>query len=178
MRFLLGLFLFTVTLTPATAETPAVDFLGQRFEKKFEGGEPNNASKFVEFGLPPEPIKQWTRLVAYRHYPRLNIDTRTAAINHGKLVKGRDKDARLAIITNEKTNETIIDFLMGEKDLIEFNVIKYTKAPGGGMISTQYAVRFQLGEMSAEELVKIRKAAIGEMAKFDQKKAFEYFGLK
>jgi hypothetical protein len=159
MRHLPALILTLMLISPAAAQAPAVEFLGQKFEKKYEGGEPNNASKFVEFGLPPEDIKKWTRLVAYRHYPRLNLDTRTAAVNHGKLVKNRDKDARMEIITNDKTGEAIIDFLMGENDLIEFNVIKYTKAPGGGLVSTQFAVRFRLGEMQAEELVKIRTAA-------------------
>lgn len=176
MRFLLALLLGLALAAPASAQT--AEFLGQKFEKKHEAGEPKGKPRLVEFGLAPEDIKQWTRLVAYRHYPHLKADTRQAAINHGQQVKARDKDARMEIITNDKTGEAIIDFLMGEKDLIEFNVIKYTKAPGGGLVSTQYAVRFRLGEMQAEELVKIRKAARGEMAKYDQKKVFGYFGLK
>ncbi len=160
------------------AQTPAVEFLGQKFEKKFEGGNPQNASRFVEFGLPPEPIKQWTKMVSYRHFPKSEPDTKKAATVLGQLVKQRDKDARLAIITNDKTQEAIIDFLIGQGETMEFNVFKYTKAPGGGLVATQYAIRFKLGEMDGGELKKIRTAAVNEMAKFDQSKAFAYFGLK
>lgn len=178
MRFLPALLLGLAWSVSAGAQTASVEFLGQTFEKKHEAGEPKGKPRLVEFGLPAEDIKKWSRLVAYRHYPGLNPDTRQAAITHGQQVKARDKDARMEIITNDKTGEAIIDFLMGEQDLIEFNVVKYTKAPGGGLVSTQYAVRFRLGEMQAEELVQIRKAARGAMAKFDQQRVFDYFGLK
>lgn len=176
MRFLLTLLLGLVLATPAAGQT--VEFLGQKFEKKYETGEPKGKPRLVEFGLPSEDIGKWTRLVAYRHYPQPGADPRQAAINHGQQVKSRDKGARMQIITNDKSGEAIIDFLMGQQDLMEFNVIKYTKAPGGGLISTQFAVRFRLGEMQADELSQIRSAARGAMANFDQRQAFDYFGLQ
>lgn len=179
MRFLLGFFLMLAAAAPAAAQTPAVEFLGQKFEKKFEGGDPKDGSKFTEFGLPPEPIKEWTRLVTYRHYPKREADAVKSAHALARNVMARDKGARHAVIANEKTKEAIVDFLTTVKDdEMEFDVFKFTLAPGGGLVATQYAYRFKLPNMTVEEMKKIRTAAIAEMAKYDQKKNFEHFGLK
>jgi hypothetical protein len=176
MRFLLALLLGLALSAPAAAQT--AEFLGQKFEKKFEGGNPANASRFVEFGLPPEDIKQWTRMVSYRVFPKMEQNAVKAVNIVARLLMERDKGARYSVIQNEKTREAMIDFLTGAGETMEFNVFKYTPAPGGGMAATQYALRFRLGEMTPEEMKKIRSAAVSEMAKYDQKQVFEYFGLK
>lgn len=179
MRFLLALFLTAAISAPALAQAPTTEFLGQKFEKKFEGGNPANASKFVEFAPPQEDIKQWTRLVSYRVFPKMEQDAVKAVNTIAKLLMERDKGARYSVVQNEKTKEAIIDFLTTVKDdVMEFNVFKYTPAPGGGMVATQYAMRFRIGSTTAEEMRKVRTAAVGEMAKYDQKKVFEYFRLK
>ncbi len=99
----------------------------------------------------------------------------------GKVVKETNKDANYAIVTNDETGESIIDFLTWapESDVMEFNVFKYARsADGRGLVAMQYAQHIKLGEIDVEGMRALRKRAVDDMAAEDITQAQDYFAKK
>jgi hypothetical protein len=99
----------------------------------------------------------------------------------GKVVKETNKDANYAIVTNDKTGESIIDFLTWapESEVMEFNVFKYARsADGRGLVAMQYAQHIKLGEIDVEGMRALRQRTVDEMATEDITQAQDYFAKK
>ena len=84
---------------------------------------------------------------------------------------------RARSITNAKTGEAIIDFLIPvpKSEQLEFNVFKYTPA-GNELVAFQFAQRVTLGEVDAEELSKIRQSVLKEIGSYDMAPVKAFFG--
>jgi len=176
MKKILALLFFVASVSLAYAEAPAFDFGGERFVKKFDV--PNLAPNAqVEFGLESETLKDWTKLVTIHSFTRNGNNAGAAAAKVANLIRERYKGAKYKVITNPKTAEAIIDFLIPvpNSELMEFNVFKYTPV-GNELVALQFARRVKLGEIDAEELSGIRRRAVKEMAQYEMGPVKAYFG--
>ena len=163
-------------MSAAYADTPSFTFGGEKYIQKFEvKGRAPNAQ--IEFGLAGEPLKEWTKLVTLHSFTKNGNDATRAAATLANLVRERYKGAKYKVITNPKTSEAIIDFLIpvANSELMEFNVFKYTPA-GGELVALQFARRVKLGEIDGEEFAEIRKRAIDEMASYEMTPVKVFFG--
>jgi hypothetical protein len=172
----LALLLLVASVSFAGAGVPAFDFGGEHFVKKFEA-KVRAPNQQIEFGLENETLEGWTRLVTLHSFPQGGNDAGAAATRLANLVQERYKGAKYKVITNPKTQEAIIDFLIPvpSTDLMEFNVFKYAPA-GNELVALQFARRVKLGEIDAEELSGIRQRAIKEMAAYEMAPVKAYFG--
>jgi hypothetical protein len=146
----------------AGAGTAIVDFGGERFVNQFEG--PTKTGRLVEFVRANETVKTWTKLVGFYSYPDLGNDATRGAAGLAQVLK--QKNLKYQLINNPKTAEAIIDFLAFANETVEFNVFKYAPA-AKGLVAAQYAYRFKLGELDADDVKALRKRAVDEMARFD-----------
>jgi hypothetical protein len=175
MRAIITLLVLIFTISLASAEPAAFDFGGEHFVKKFDASKAPNAQ--VEFGLEGERIEAWTRLVTVHAFPNGGNDATRAATNLANLIRKRYPGAKYKVISNPKTSEAIIDFLLPvpNSEMMEFNVFKYGPA-GDGLVALQFARRVKRGEIDAEELSGIRQRAIKEMAAYEMGPVRAYFG--
>jgi hypothetical protein len=167
------------------ADVPSVEYNGQRYALAFEDqaqlpdGQPGNG--IAEFTLPGETVEDWSKLFAYYAYPEMGSDTVAAAEAVGQAVKAKNKDANYAVVTNDKTGETIIDFLTWEpeSDVMEFNVFKYARATDGrGLVAMQYAQHVKLGDIDVEGMRELRATSVANMAATNIAQAQQYFAGK
>jgi hypothetical protein len=169
----------------AYAETPSIEFAGDRYTLNFEDqaqqedGSPGEG--LAEFTLPGETVNDWSKLFAFHAYPDMGDDPVAAVKMVGKVVKETNKDANFAIVENEKTGEAIIDFLtwMPESDVMEFNVFKYARAADGkGLVAMQYAQHIKLGDIDVEGMRALRTRSVQDMADTAVSQARAYFARK
>jgi hypothetical protein len=178
MKPFAALLLLLCSVALAVAEQATFRFGGDTYVKKFEvQGRAPNAQ--VEFGLAGEPIESWTRLVTLHAFSQSGNDAGRAAATLANLIRERHKGAPCRVVTNPKTAEAIIDFLIPvpNSELMEFNVFKYTPA-GNELVALQFARRVKLGEVDADELHAIRERAIGEVAQYDMTAVKAFLGKK
>lgn len=175
MKKLFALLLLVASVSFAGAGAPSFQFGGERFVKKFEAGRAPNQQ--IEFGLENETLKDWTKLVTIHSFPQGGNNAGAAAAKLANLVRERYRGAKYKVITNPKTSDSIVDFLIAvpNSDLMEFNVFKYTPT-GNELVAMQFARRLKLGEVDAEELSDIRQRAIKEMAQYEMGPVKAYFG--
>jgi len=186
MRLLtLAVALFASLSAALAADTPAVEFDGQRYSLGYEDqatlqdGQPGEG--LAEFTLPGESVEDWSKLFAFHAYPQMGNDPVAAVEAVGKAVKETNKDANYAIVANDKTGDAIIDFLTWapESDVMEFNVFKYARAADGrGLVAMQYAQHVRLGEMDVEGMRALRARSVANMAAADIRQAQKYFAGK
>jgi hypothetical protein len=160
----------------AQAAPASFKFGGEDFVQKFEvKGRAPNAQ--IEFGLATEPLKDWTRLVTLHSFVQNGNDAKRAAATLANLVRERYKGAKYRVISNARTGEATIDFLIPvpNSELMEFNVFKYAPA-GSELVAFQFAQRVKLGEIDADELRAVRERAIGEMTDYDMASVKVFFG--
>jgi len=176
MKRLAALLLLLCSANFAAAEPASFAFGGETFVKKFEvkGRSPNAQ---VEFGLAGEPIESWTKLVTLHAFTQNGNDAQRAAATLANLVRERYKGAPSRVVTNPKTAEAIIDFLIPvpNSELMEFNVFKYTPA-GNELVALQFARRVKLGEIDATALRAIRERAVNEIAQYDMAPVKAFLG--
>ncbi len=167
------------------ADTPSVEFDGQRYSLGYEDqaalpdGQPGEG--LAEFTLPGESVEDWSNLFAFHSYPEMGNDPAAAAEMVGKVVKETNKDANYAVVVNEKTGDAIIDFLTWapESDVMEFNVFRYARAADGrGLVAMQYAKHIKLGEIDVEGMRELRATSVANMADMDMAQAQAYFSGK
>jgi hypothetical protein len=102
----------------------------------------NPGERVKEYIPAGEDLKSWTRLASVREYPEL--DEPRAVV--GKLIqalKQQNPKAQHAVIENPKTGEIVVDFVTwpADESFVEFNVFKYGRSEGGGLVAEQYALR-------------------------------------
>lgn len=176
MKRIVALLLLLASVSFAGADTPAFTFGGEKYLQKFEvkGRSPNAQ---IEFGLADETLAGWTRLVTLHSFRRNGNDPMRAAATLANLIRERHKGAKYKVITNPKTSEAIIDFLIPvpNSELMEFNVFKYAPA-GNELVALQFARRVKLGEIDGAELREIRERAVAEMANYVMAPVKAFFG--
>jgi hypothetical protein len=166
----------------ARAETPSIEFAGERYTLNFEDQaqqeDGSAGDALAEFTLPGETVNDWSKLFAFHAYPEMGDDPVAAVKMVGKAVKETNKDANFAIVENEETGEAIIDFLTWapESDVMEFNVFKYARAADGrGLVAMQYAQHIKLGDLDVEGMRALRASSVQEMADTAMSEAQAYF---
>lgn len=118
----------------------AVAFDGKRLAQAAQGGTP--VERWREFVPDGEAIARWTHLASIREYPG-HADPMTLATGLLQALKKQNPDAPSSIIRHPATGEVIIDFVTWPPDraFTEFNLFRYGKREGGGVVAQQYALR-------------------------------------
>jgi len=123
---------------PANSGKETVTFDGQTLIFAFQGENPGESLK--EYIPQGETLTSWTRLASIREYPKLN-DPMAVVANLVSFLKQQNPKAPSKTMQNSVTGEVVVDFVTWTNEFAEFNVFKYAKKPGGGLIAQQYAVR-------------------------------------
>ena len=151
----------------AAAEAPPkrVSFDGQTLVLAWQGGNPGETVReYIPVG---EKLESWTRLASIREYPKLD-EPQAVAANLVRALKQQNSAAQSAMIENPATGEVIVDFVTWPADraFVEFNIFKYARRPGGGLIAHQYALRdYQDTTAFLRGLRPVRERLVGLMAK-------------
>jgi len=147
MRHLSPLIAFILAFTCAskaqdrpTPEKESVQFDGQTLILAFQNQSPGEGLK--EFIPASENINAWTKFAAVHEYPKLT-DPKAFANNLLESLKKQNPAAPSRVIENSSTGEVIVDFITWPENnaYVEFNVFKYAKKEGVGIIAFQYALR-------------------------------------
>jgi hypothetical protein len=162
----LALVLAALLSTLSAAEAQSVSFGGERYSPRHQ--QTVNAShSYLELGRDGESLKGWTKLVTLHAFPQAR-DAAAAAGALARTVRQRDASTKMRLIANDTTGEAMLDFLAFKGDLAEFNVFKYAPAASGrGVVAVQFARRFRLGELDADDVKQLRERSINEMAGFN-----------
>ena len=127
----------------------------------------NPGERVREFIPEGQKLATWTKLASLREYPKLN-EPRAVAENLVRALRQQNPGAQSAIIQNPKTGEVIVDFVTWPADnaFVEFNIFKYSRAEGGGLIAQQYALReYQDSAAFLKSLKPLRTRLVELMAK-------------
>ncbi len=176
MRRIVAVLLLLAAVASAAANTPAFKFGGESYIQKFEvkGRAPNRQ---VEFGLANETLEKWIKLVTVHSFTKNGNEALRAAATLANLVRERHKGAKYRVITNPKTSEAIVDFLIAvpNSEQMEFNVFKYAPA-GNELVALQFTQRVTLGEIDGAELREIRERALNEIESYEMELVKAFFG--
>jgi hypothetical protein len=151
----------------AAAQAPPqrLTFDGQILVLAWQGG---SAGESVREYVPAgEKLESWTKLASIREYPKLE-EPRAVAANLVRALKQQNPAAQSAMIENPATGEVIVDFVTWPADraFVEFNIFKYGRRPGGGLVAHQYALReYQDTTGFLRGLRPVRERLVGLMAK-------------
>lgn len=131
--------------TPAKETVKIAD---ENLELAFQGADENAAIK--EYIPQGQKLENWTKLAAVRVQTVID-DPEAYAEGMIAELKKENPDAQYELMKNSETGEVILDFTIWapDKSLVEFNVFRYRKHPGGGLVSHQYALR-AYGDDAAE----------------------------
>lgn len=134
---------------PAQGQTSKAEPAAQPESVTFDGhtlvfaSQDKNAGESLREYIPAgEKLESWTRLASIREYPNLD-DPKAVVANLIKLMKQQYPQARHAVMENKETGEVLVDFVVWPPDesFVEFNVFKYSRRDGGGLVAQQYALR-------------------------------------
>lgn len=140
-------------------------FDGQILVLAWQGGSPGETVR--EYIPPGERLESWTKLASLREYPKLD-DPRAVVASLVRALKQQNPAAQSAMIENPATGEVIVDFVTWPADraFVEFNIFKYARKPGGGLVAQQYALRdYQDTTGFLKSLRPVRERLVGLMAK-------------
>lgn len=150
--------------SPAAPPAKTLEFDGQTLVLAWEGGEPG--SPIREYIPAGETLDHWTHLASIREFASID-DPRALAAKTLEGVRQTYLDTPSTIMEDPTSDDTIIDFVAwpDDKSFAEYNVFKYSKRPGGGVIAQQYAVRaYGNVDEFAKNLIALRERLTGEMA--------------
>ncbi len=139
-----------------SAAQGAITFDGERYEQRFENRK--DAVQVVEYLRSGETLKDWTKLVAIRHFPRLD-EPKAAVANLARVVQQHNPQARTQVIAKDDGAEAIVDFLTWSPgdDRLEFNVHRYRRIAGTpGLVAYQFAWRFRSAELPGDGSATVR----------------------
>ena len=127
----------------------------------------NRAERVREYLPEGQKFESWTKLASIRELPNLN-DPRAVAENVLRALKQQNPGAQSDMIQNRKTGDVIIDFVTWPPDnaFVEFNIFRYSRKEGGGLVAQQYALReYQDTAAFLKALKTLRTRLIDLMAK-------------
>ena len=118
----------------------ALTFDGKRLVRAADGTTP--VERWREFIPEGESLERWTRLASIREYPT-HADVKPFAGELLRALKRSYPDAPSSILENPTTGEVMVDFIVWPQDraFTEFNLFRYRKREGGGVVAQQYALR-------------------------------------
>jgi len=139
-------------------------FDGQTFLLAFTNHSPEeNVKEYLPKG---QTLEKWTELAAVREYPGSN-DPKSITRNLIHLLKQQNPLAAYDVMENDRTGEVIVDFITWPNDgaYVEFNIFRYSKRDGGGLVAQQYARReYENTDQFLKELPPMRARLIRSMA--------------
>jgi hypothetical protein len=118
----------------------AVSFDGRKLVQAAQGG--TAVERWREFLPEGDKLDRWTRLASIREYPT-HADPKALALALQATLKRNQPSAPSSFIENKATGEVIVDFIAWPPDraFTEFNLFRYGKRDGGGVVAQQYAIR-------------------------------------
>lgn len=119
---------------------PAISFDGKRLVQADQGK--TAVETWREFLPPGDGFQRWTVLASIREYPG-HDDPRALAGELVRALKRSTPDAPMSMIQHPQSGDVIVDFITWPADraFVEFNLFRYGKRPGGGVVAQQYALR-------------------------------------
>jgi len=156
----------SIAAEPAAKPLPAaaVTFDGRTLELVWEGEIPGGmAREFVPAGERPDA---WTRLASIRTYSG-EQDPKALAVSLVTGIKAESPQAPCSIRQDAATGNVLVDYVFWPADAssVEFNVFRFAKAPGGGVVAHQYAIREHRDPKGfIEELRPVRERLLDAMA--------------
>lgn len=160
------IWLFASVLFAQTEVPKSLTFDGIKFAKAFS--DTSVAGPFSEYLPNGQKLESWTQLMGIYQFPKLK-DPKAAAVNLGAMIKEQNPGAQFQVLENEEAGIAMVDFVTWPADsaYVEFNIWKYRKASGGGLIAVQYAERaYSDQEGFLKKLRARRDAVIPMMAQF------------
>jgi hypothetical protein len=146
-----------IAFAPAlSAAQGGITFDGERYEQRFENRK--DAVQVVEYLRSRETLKDWTKLIAIRHFPHLD-DPKVAAGNLARVVQQHNPQARSQVIAKDDGSEAVVDFLTWTPgdDRLELNVHRYRRIAGTpGLVAYQFAWRFRSAELPGDASATVR----------------------
>jgi len=143
----------------------SVRFDGRTLVLASQGDNPGEHVK--EYIPADQKLDSWTQLASIRDYPKLD-DPKTLASNLVRMLKAQNPQAPSRMIQNPTTGDVIVDFVTWNENgaFAEFNVFRYAKKPGGGLVAQQYAVRdYKDVRAFLKNLAPLRNRLVDLMAK-------------
>lgn len=118
----------------------ALTFDGTRLVEAADGT--TRVERWREFVPAGETLERWTKLASVREYPT-HTDVKALAGELVRALKRRYPEAPSSILENPTTGEVIVDFIVWPPDraFTEFDLFRYGKRDGGGVVAQQYALR-------------------------------------
>jgi len=118
----------------------AIAFDGKRLVQADEGK--TAAERWREFLPPGDKFERWTTLASIREYPG-HADPKALAGELVRALKRSTPDAPMSILEHQASGDVIVDFITWPPDhaFVEFNLFRYGKRDGGGVVAQQYALR-------------------------------------
>lgn len=178
-RSLLMLALFLGVTTPCLADdsteestassTPAVSFAGETLSLAYRDA--NDYSSILEFIPQGQTLETWTRLAGVFVYDEIN-DPEQMAEGMIEEFKKRSPEVPYELRRDEKTGDLILDFMIWNPDttgdnqlFVEYDIFKYSKRPGGGLVAQQYALRaYEDIKSFVDKLPEVKQQLLDEMA--------------
>lgn len=150
---------------PAAVAKKSVRFDGQTLLLAFE--QSSDTESLEEFIPEGESLERWAHLAAIRRYENLH-DPAPIVKMMAKRLKEKNPQAPFSIIENPTTGAVVIDFVTWPEDdsFAEFNIFKYSKRAGGGLVAEQYALRaYEDWQDFLKSLRPVRERLVDLMAK-------------
>ncbi len=129
-----------VAAEPAHGDQAVIHFDGRTFVLAYEGEKDGEViQEFIPRG---QTLENWTELTAIRAYQQFNDPL---AFANGMLaeVEKKDADAPTVLMSNKETGGAVLAFIVWPEDrsFVEFNIFRFEKRDGGGLVSQQFAQR-------------------------------------
>lgn len=142
-----------------------VEFAGQTLNLAWQSENPEQpVAEFIPKG---ETLEKWTHLASIRRFPDLE-DAQDLAKMTVEQVAAQYPGAPTNLQNNPKGTDAVIEFIVSPPDdsFAEYNIFKYAKAPNGGVVAQQYALRSYGGDREKFEaqLTEQRQKFLDEMA--------------
>jgi hypothetical protein len=124
-----------------------IAFDGKRLVQADEGK--TAVERWREFLPPGDKFDRWTVLASIREYPG-HADPKALAGELVRALKRGTPDAPVSILEHPSSGDVIVDFVTWPPDhaFVEFNLFRYGRRDGGGVVAQQYALR-AYGDASA-----------------------------
>ena len=118
----------------------AIAFDGKRLVQADEGK--TAVERWREFLPLGDKFERWTVLASIREYPG-HADPKALAGELVRALKRSTPDAPMSILEHPGSGDVLVDFITWPPDraFVEFNLFRYGKRDGGGVVAQQYALR-------------------------------------
>jgi hypothetical protein len=150
-----------------SAANENLSFLGESYAVAYRKTDAAQHA-LIELVRPGEDLKSWKKLLGLHRFRQSQQTPKQAAIAVAAELRKKDPAARFEISEHAETGQVLIDFLAFDGPTVEFNAFKYRRAAKGtGLVAVQYAERFALGAVDAQNVRDLRRRALAALAGFD-----------